>query len=225
MSTNYFIRRGPRSLKIEEVCRTYGLLFASTAKKLASKRQGIIQETDKYSVNGRSLVPFEKTTKKVTPIEPLKNPYRSMLATWLSTPCPHHIAQVFAHIHPVTDDNTDIVPEMTIGEVLALNPDGDIPEDLVIQLQGILLYPHKLISENYSEYPYFGERLRYMNFVLQMQKPRSLTELWRDQRDSLQWWTFWLVVWFGIASVVLAVGSLATSVAQTWAAFEALPPN
>ncbi|KAK5054477.1 hypothetical protein LTR84_001368 [Exophiala bonariae] len=194
-------------------------------KNLASHRQQLVRETDKYSVNSRPLKPFEKVTKKVNPIDPFKKPYKGLLDTWLATPCPHHITQVFAHNGQTADVRTGLVSEMTIGEVLALLPDSGIPEDLVIQLQGILLYPHTSTTENYSEYPYFGERLQYLNYVLQSQKPRNLSELWRDQRDSLQWWTFWLVAWFGIASVLLALGSLVASVAQTWAAFRALGLN
>jgi hypothetical protein len=92
-------------------------------------------------------------------------------------------------------------------------------------MQGILSFPHKITGESYAAYPYFGERIRHLNHVLQNQKPRSLKELWRDQRDTLQWWTFWLVIWFGSASVILALLSAVTGIAQTYAAFKVLRPS
>lgn len=220
MFTDLTVKRGPGSLEVEELRKTYALLFASTRQKFSNQRQRMVREADKYSVNDRSLKPFEKVGRTLVPIRPLERPYKHLLNAWLDTPCPHHITQVFAH----TSSRTGLIPEMTIGDVLAFHP-ANIPEDLLFQLQGVLLYPHQTTGEYYSNYPYFGKRLRYLNYVLQNQKPRSLTELWRDQRDSLQWWTFWLVVWFGIASVVLALGSLVEGAVQTWAAFRGLGLN
>jgi hypothetical protein len=50
----------------------------------------------------------------------------------------------------------------------------------------------------------------------------AIRQLWRDNRDSSNYYTFWLVVAFGLLSVTLAMFSLAVSVAQTWASFRAL---
>ena len=54
------------------------------------------------------------------------------------------------------------------------------------------------------------------------QKPSGLLALWRDKRDSGQWHTFWLVCIVGGISIILALASLAVSIAQTAATFEAL---
>jgi hypothetical protein len=71
-------------------------------------------------------------------------------------------------------------------------------------------------------FPYFGECICYLKLLLQEQKPRTPKELWRDSTDTLQWWTFWLVMIVGISSLVFALGALVTSVFQTWAAYKAL---
>jgi hypothetical protein len=83
------------------------------------------------------------------------------------------------------------------------------------------MYPHQ-DQEIYDDLPYFGERIRYLKLVLQEQMPRMLKELWRDSRDTLQRWTFWLVMIVDIPSLVFALGSLVASVFQTWAAYKAL---
>jgi hypothetical protein len=54
------------------------------------------------------------------------------------------------------------------------------------------------------------------------QKPRGLRQLWKDNRDSLNYYTFWGVIIFGLLSVFLGFFSLAVSVAQTIASFRAL---
>jgi hypothetical protein len=47
------------------------------------------------------------------------------------------------------------------------------------------------------------------------QQPSKVTDLWRDRRNPLQWYTFWAVLWVGGASIVLAVLQLVVSLVQT----------
>jgi hypothetical protein len=54
------------------------------------------------------------------------------------------------------------------------------------------------------------------------QEPRGLRQLWRDNRDSLNYFTFWGVIIFGVSSVFLALFSLAVGIAQTVASFKSL---
>ncbi|PMD34321.1 hypothetical protein L207DRAFT_588921 [Hyaloscypha variabilis F] len=74
----------------------------------------------------------------------------------------------------------------------------------------------------YSQFPLFETRLRQLRHYMDSQKPRGLRQLWKDNRDSLNYYTFWGVIIFGVLSVVLAMFSLAVSVAQTVAAFRSL---
>jgi hypothetical protein len=213
-------KRVRKSLQAEELRKTYALLFASTSKTLCKKREQIEKDAIKYSIGGLPLKPFKKVERVLTPLHPHEDPLRVLLRPWLDTPCPHHITQIFAHDRLSASGQS----YLTIGDVLSQHP-GQFPDDLLFQMQGILLFPHKPAGELYTAYPYFGERIRHLNYVLQKQKPRSLKELWRDQRDTLQWWTFWLVVWVGSASLILALLSAVTGIAQTYATFKALPPS
>jgi len=75
---------------------------------------------------------------------------------------------------------------------------------------------------SYDHFPVFEARLRQLRLHMDNQKPRGLRQLWRDNRDSLNYYTFWGVIIFGVLSVILAMFSLAVSVAQTVAAFRSL---
>jgi hypothetical protein len=75
---------------------------------------------------------------------------------------------------------------------------------------------------SYAQFPIFETRLRQLRHYMDSQKPRGLHQLWKDNRDSLNYYTFWGVIIFGLLSVFLAFFSLAVSVAQTVASFRAL---
>ena len=68
----------------------------------------------------------------------------------------------------------------------------------------------------------FENRVRILKAYMDMQKPSGLRALWRDKRDSGQWYTFWLVSIIGGIGILLALASLAVSIAQTVASFRAL---
>jgi len=75
---------------------------------------------------------------------------------------------------------------------------------------------------NYSEFPIFENRLRTLRAYMDTAKPRGLLQLWRDNRDSLTYYTFWGVIVFGVGSLFVAFLSLAVSIAQTVASFKSL---
>jgi hypothetical protein len=74
----------------------------------------------------------------------------------------------------------------------------------------------------YSDFPLFETRFRQLRHYMDTQKPRGLRQLWKDNRDSLNYFTFWGVIIFGVLSVFLALFSLAVGIAQTVASFKAL---
>jgi hypothetical protein len=102
----------------------------------------------------------------------LAKPVKSLLHLYLSTPAPTTIAKC---------EGSGL--GATIEEVLTTADKP--PQELLFHIQGILMYPHQ-DQEFYDDFPYFGERIRYLQLVLQEQKPRTLKELWRDSRDTLQ---------------------------------------
>ena len=74
----------------------------------------------------------------------------------------------------------------------------------------------------YSAFPSFEPRLRELRAYMDSCRPTGLRQLWRDKRDTLNYYTFWGVIIFGFTSVLLALLSLAVSTAQTVASFKAL---
>lgn len=74
----------------------------------------------------------------------------------------------------------------------------------------------------YSDFPVLENRLRQLRHYMDSQKPLTLWQLWKDKRDTLNYYTFWGVIFFGGLSVFLALFSLAVSIAQAVASFKAL---
>lgn len=70
-------------------------------------------------------------------------------------------------------------------------------------------------SQEYKAYGHWEPRLRALKAYMDEQRPRGFRGIWRDNRDSLQYYTFW-----GATIVVaLTVISLILTIAQTVAAY------
>ncbi|KAI1737182.1 hypothetical protein F4680DRAFT_468382 [Xylaria scruposa] len=65
-----------------------------------------------------------------------------------------------------------------------------------------------------DDFPLFGQRLVKLQTFSRRQQPSKLTDLWRDRRDTLQWYTFWAVLVVGGLSILLSVLQLSVSIAQ-----------
>jgi hypothetical protein len=78
------------------------------------------------------------------------------------------------------------------------------------------------ILRRYTEFTVFENRIRQLVYYMDTQKPQGFRQLWRDKRDTLNYYTFWGVIIFGGLSVFLALFSLAVGIAQTVASFRAL---
>lgn len=70
-----------------------------------------------------------------------------------------------------------------------------------------------------NDFPVYGERLLVLKTLL---KPNGIRGLWRDKRDSLQWYTFWAVVILGCFGATMALLQLVLSVLQTWATIKGM---
>ncbi|EFW99309.1 hypothetical protein CMQ_5730 [Grosmannia clavigera kw1407] len=64
------------------------------------------------------------------------------------------------------------------------------------------------------DFPVLYERVELLANELKSAKPTTLRDLVRDRRDTLQFWTFWLVTIFGGASIVLSIVQAALAVIQ-----------
>ncbi|KAK3321972.1 hypothetical protein B0H66DRAFT_185456 [Apodospora peruviana] len=78
------------------------------------------------------------------------------------------------------------------------------------------------VIQRFDSYPIFGDQLRMLKAYMDAQKPGGIVGLWRDNRDSMAWYTFWAVVFVGSLSLVLSFLSLIVSIAQTYSSFQSL---
>lgn len=77
-------------------------------------------------------------------------------------------------------------------------------------------------SIDFVDFPVLETRLCQLRHYIDDQKPRVPRHVWRYNKDSVDYYTFCPVVNFGVLSIILAMGSLAVSAAETWAAFRVL---
>ncbi|KAI5776469.1 hypothetical protein EDC01DRAFT_792081 [Geopyxis carbonaria] len=75
---------------------------------------------------------------------------------------------------------------------------------------------HYLLAK---DFPIYGERLLALRLLL---KPTGLRSLWKDKRDSLQWYTFWAVVFLGVLGIGVGVVQVALGAVQAYASMAAL---
>lgn len=79
-----------------------------------------------------------------------------------------------------------------------------------------------LESDVYSienDFPRLGYRLLALQSFNLRQRPSRLTDLWRDRRNPMQWYTFWAVLLVGSVGLILALLQLIAGVLQvirTW---------
>ena len=70
---------------------------------------------------------------------------------------------------------------------------------------------HSLVLENRSAYfldrdfPVLSGRIRMLIKDLKDSRPDGWRQLLRDRRDTVQYWTFWLVAIFGTMSIILSI--------------------
>lgn len=64
------------------------------------------------------------------------------------------------------------------------------------------------------DFPVLRGRIASLQQQLHNLKPRGWRELWKDKRDSAQWYTFWAVIIFGGSSIILAAVQVVLQAAQ-----------
>ncbi|KAL8861044.1 MAG: hypothetical protein Q9178_002557 [Gyalolechia marmorata] len=75
-----------------------------------------------------------------------------------------------------------------------------------------------------DDFPMLGQRLAKLQQFNLRQQPSKLRDLWRDRRNPLQWYTFWAVLIFGSASLLLAFLQLCVATAQLVASLTGRAP-
>ncbi|KAF8244916.1 hypothetical protein K440DRAFT_426415 [Wilcoxina mikolae CBS 423.85] len=83
-------------------------------------------------------------------------------------------------------------------------------------------YEPRFLYSVTNDFPVFGDRLLVLKKLC---VPTGILGLWRDKRDSLQWYTFWAVVFLGCFGAIMAFLQLGLTAIQTWATVAAMNPK
>ncbi|KAJ5701173.1 hypothetical protein N7488_008721 [Penicillium malachiteum] len=67
-----------------------------------------------------------------------------------------------------------------------------------------------------TDFSIFASRLSTLQDHIIRQNPNSLRMIWRDTRNSYQWWTFWAVVIFGGLGILLSLIQTGLAAAQVY---------
>ena len=85
--------------------------------------------------------------------------------------------------------------------------------------------PKRVYQLSAGDFPILGPKLAYLSREMARRQPKSLWQLWRDQRNTLQWWTLWLVVIFGVvATVAMVVQTVLSGMQLYWTELAAKQP-
>ncbi|RGP66017.1 hypothetical protein FSPOR_6843 [Fusarium sporotrichioides] len=125
------------------------------------------------------------------------------------------------HLQRACRDNEDIDPFLVIlctKSLSFLRKKVNLPKDVfpysALDLEGFLSE-----SETYSandDFPFFGHKLQALQRYNLRQQPSKVKDLWRDRRNPLQWYTFWIVLWVGGISIILSVVQIGLAAAQVY---------
>lgn len=181
---SFYSTREPASI-YQEVLLSYRLLFGQTHK--SRKLLGQI-------LHHLPSDPEADTSRIVGGLQ------EDMLDTFLETLCtsPLHSGRCFS------------------GLSLGKKPRPHIRGDL-FPSSSLNVHDELIESDTYSardDFPTFGLRLLALQRHNMRRQPSKVTDLWRDRRNPLQWYTFWAVIWVGGGAIVLALLQLVVAVVQ-----------
>jgi hypothetical protein len=75
------------------------------------------------------------------------------------------------------------------------------------------------------DFPNLAHRLDSINRHVREHQPKSLSQLWDDNRNRLQWYTFWTVLAIGAIGLLLALVQIMLGALQVFYAAKALEPK
>lgn len=64
------------------------------------------------------------------------------------------------------------------------------------------------------DFPVLRSKIASLQQQMLNLKPRGWREIWKDKRDSVQWYTFWAVIIFGGSGIILAAIQVVLQAAQ-----------
>ncbi|KAK0942230.1 hypothetical protein LTR29_006161 [Friedmanniomyces endolithicus] len=148
-----------------------------------------------------------------------KSRFRSARKAYEMLETPSYLKEYLEHLNPTYKD----LRLSELGDVIDANlhvRSYDMQQHLNPSLRKYNATKRGVYA--YGLFPTYQNRIYHLREYMDKKKPRGLIQLWKDNRDSLNYYTFWGVIIFGLTSVVLASLSLITGVVQTWASVKAL---
>ena len=113
----------------------------------------------------------------------------------------------FPHVYKLTDRAQ--VPDQLLASLCMTKHMHHLPRSLSLPF-----IPDQPIYFAAQHFPTFAGRIEVIARELKDCRPSSLGGLLRDRRDTLQYWTFWLVAVFGGVSIFLSIVQVVLQVAQ-----------
>lgn len=66
------------------------------------------------------------------------------------------------------------------------------------------------------DFPMMQSKLDFLNTIIQHKEPRTFSQLWKDKRNTHQWYTFWAIIFYGSLGLVIALAQLAVAIIQLY---------
>jgi hypothetical protein len=79
------------------------------------------------------------------------------------------------------------------GQILHLDPKAGLGEHL------------RADERSLESFSYLRDRLVILKEVFDDHEPRGIRQFWRDDRNSVQWWTFWIALLVFLIAIVQCI--------------------
>jgi len=76
------------------------------------------------------------------------------------------------------------------------------------------LHEPKPVYHLSSDFLLLSARLDFLQTHVLQAKPKTLARLWRDKRNTHQWYTFWAVIFYGTVGSLFSLVQIALAAAQ-----------
>lgn len=76
-----------------------------------------------------------------------------------------------------------------------------------------------------EKYKYWGQRLEIIRLAYDASEPKDLGQWWRDRRNKVQWYTFWVAILILVLTIVFGLIQSITGVMQVYYAAHGTPSN
>lgn len=138
---------------------------------------------------------------------------------------------------PLTDDFRNLFPDGLLDETVQtlalLIPQGNTDckrwcdrqqklnlNKLDVKVWGLTL--HLREGRELGSYKYWGERLNVLHRAFDGSQPKSPGQFWKDRRNKVQWYTFWIAVLVLVLTIVFGLIQSVTGILQVNLAYHSL---